>query len=267
MKSELSVIVFLICLSLFGCISDVEEIQFEVPFSDDDCVKIKQSGVVISFDDRKNIDAWNQSRELFQKYNIKATFFVDKWHTLNESEISILSNLSFDGHEIGYHTGNHSDYFKYLENNLSARDYYELEVLPGIETMKNYGFHPTSFAYPNGHRDNDIDALLFANFSSLRGTRTNVNGSNHWMTDCANFDVYRSYHFPHSDLNESDYQIRNITIQSNLEKIKNNGTSIFVINGHGIVSGGFPVSDQYLTDFFKYLNEEKIPTLLFSELK
>jgi peptidoglycan/xylan/chitin deacetylase (PgdA/CDA1 family) len=252
--------------SMSGCIFDSKKDFTDENSISNDCSQVNQSGVVLTFDDRKNLETWNASREMFKKYNVKATFFVDRWHTLNDSDINILRALTLEGHEIGFHTQNHADYFKYLENNSSAIAYYDHEILPGLEIMSQFGFYPTSFAYPNGHRDAEIDELLFSKFSVLRGTRSNANNSNHWMSSCLKYDVFRSYHLPHSDLNVGEYEDRNKTIQSKLEIMRTDESALLLLNGHGIAGGGYPVSNDYLSDLFKQLNQENIPTFLISEL-
>ena len=60
---------------------------------------------------------------------VKATFFVDRWNKLDSWEIEILNNLSKDGHEIGFHSRSHGDYFEFLEqNNIVVDDEQEEEI-------------------------------------------------------------------------------------------------------------------------------------------
>ena len=96
-----------------GCLGngsslDDDEID-EESTSDDECTNPTERGVVLSFDDRKNIQSWNESREYLNSRGVKATFFVDNWGTIEDWELEILRNLSSDGHEIGFHSTSHGD--------------------------------------------------------------------------------------------------------------------------------------------------------------
>ena len=48
----------------------------------------KQGAVVFSFDDQY-IDEWYSQRDLFNQYNIKATFFISRPHQLKSDQIAI----------------------------------------------------------------------------------------------------------------------------------------------------------------------------------
>ena len=222
----------------------------------DGCNYPTERGVVLSFDDRTNIQSWNESREFFDSRGVKATFFVDNWNTIEAWELEILRNLSSDGHEIGFHSTSHGGYYDFIEQNLTADDYFESEIIAGLELMESYGFFPTSFAYPRGHRDTEIDELILNEFSVLRGTRSNVNGSESWMAECKDLSVFRSFSLtdeetkwiPHS-FNESE--------ESNIS---------ILLNGHGIGGGGYPISYDELEYLINEIERFDLSFLLMSEL-
>ncbi len=111
---------------------------------------IRRGGVVFSFDDRPSINSWYEARNLFQSNNISATFFIDHWHMLSETELSNLRDLQSDGHEIASHSYSHISVFdsRYDSETDKAESYLEDQIIPSINNMKADGFNPVSFAYP-----------------------------------------------------------------------------------------------------------------------
>lgn len=258
----------LVFLSLMqGCLS-----PFVSPLlgSDDDaisCTPVKNPAIVLSFDDQINIRSWNATRDLFNAYEIRATFFVDRWQNIDAEEMGILQNLSKDGHEIGFHTVHHADYFTYLEANNTAQDYYEREILPGLALVAELGFSPTSFAYPHGHRDSDIDEWLLANFTALRGTSSNTEGSHHWRTACIELGVFRSFGIPHEDHEEDVFSAKNLTMMNEIAHLDEQTPSLLFLNGHGITDGGSPISETYLELLFDQIQKHQLHTILMSEIQ
>jgi peptidoglycan/xylan/chitin deacetylase (PgdA/CDA1 family) len=231
-------------------LSEDEEVEI------DGCNYPTERGVVLSFDDRKNIQSWNESREFFDSRGVKATFFVDNWDTIEDWELEILRNLSSDGHEIGFHSTSHGDYYDFLEQNLTADDYFESEIIAGLELMESYGFFPTSFAYPRGHRDTEIDELILNEFSVLRGTRSNVNGSESWMAECKDLSVFRSFSLTDEDTKWIPHSFN----ESEESKIS------ILLNGHGIGGGGYPISYDELEYLINEIERFDLSFLLMSEL-
>ena len=231
----------------------------------DECTNPAEKGVILSFDDRKNIHSWNESREYFNTRGVKATFFVDNWGTITDWEIEILRNLSLDGHEIGFHSTSHADYYDYLEQNLTAEDYLEVEILPGLESMKKRGFHPTSFAYPMGHRDVDLDKLILDHFSVIRGTRSNTDGSESWMLKCEDLRVYRSFPLVVEGDSQERLEDKEYWTKFALNEVQNNSLTL-IFNGHGVEGGGFSTSIESLDKLIDEIERLELPYLLISIL-
>ena len=131
--------------------------------------KSARAGVVITFDDH-SVEEWSHARPLFQKYGARATFFVDSFHTLNEAQVRLLSELQQDGHEIGVHSVDHVNarVYKAQYPDRTAEDYMKEQVLPAVEAMKMSGLVPASFSYPGGSGPEDYDAVLLRYFRMVR---------------------------------------------------------------------------------------------------
>lgn len=125
------------------------------------------SGICISFDDRA-IHEWYSMKELLKQYDVKVTFFVTQFDSLDASEIAMLRELALDGHEIGSHGALHVMSEKYIKEN-SYKSYLQNEIRSSISSMKKAGFEPLSFAYPYGSKYWFTDFLLLRDFRILRG--------------------------------------------------------------------------------------------------
>ncbi len=127
-----------------------------------------KTGVIFTFDD-ENIDNWYSYRQFFLNNNIKATFYISRYHTLSANEILKLKSLQSDGHEIGFHGTNHLDAIQYLKKN-SLDDYFKNEIYPDLKLMnKEFGVI-NSFAYPFGSRKKVLDSYLSNHFKIIRGS-------------------------------------------------------------------------------------------------
>jgi peptidoglycan/xylan/chitin deacetylase (PgdA/CDA1 family) len=125
-------------------------------------------GVVISFDDT-SVNEWYDADKILRQYSWKATFCVSKINTLNHSEITKLLELQNEGHEIAGHSFNHLDAKKFVARN-GIDTYIKQEINPMLALMHFYSFKTTSFAYPFGFRNPDIDVALLKKFKIVRGT-------------------------------------------------------------------------------------------------
>lgn len=130
--------------------------------------KYPNSGVVITFDDT-SIDEWFDTDKTLSPYSWKATFCVSKINTLSYSEITKLLKLQQEGHEIAGHGFHHFDAPKFVAHN-GINKYINQEINPMLALMNFYSFKVTSFAYPFGFRNPEIDAALLKKFKIVRGT-------------------------------------------------------------------------------------------------
>ena len=230
------VLMIVLLLPLSGCFGNEEE-QY--------CSQIAENGVAISFDDKMNILSWNDSIPFLSEHEIIATFYVDRWDKLSDEEILILHELQDLGHEIGIHTMNHSNYYDFIDEGGSPEDYLNVEVLPAIEIAKELGFELSTFSYPHGARDAEIDEVLLEHFVALRGISSPTEGVQPWSTTCEDGGVFRSISPTASNGKNVDKIVETILESDNT----------ILIYAHGIETGSLTVSFDVLEEFADAVDE------------
>jgi hypothetical protein len=135
----------------------------------------RKGGVLLSFDDNY-IDAWFSTRELFEKYGARVTFFVSKYDLASAEERRELHELAEDGHAIEAHGRRHLRGPRYVEDN-GMRSYLHDEVLPSLDLLRADGFNPTVFAYPFGMRTAETDRAILQYVGRLRSVSYSMEGA------------------------------------------------------------------------------------------
>lgn len=129
-----------------------------------------QAGISLTFDDT-TISSWFNLRNMFSKYNAKATFFVSHFFSLDNIQINQLKALEADGSEIGCHTYNHKGVTQDFNNDVTRiTEYIEEQIKTPYDQMISAGFTPTSFAYPYGEHHPAFDEAVRAYFPYIRLT-------------------------------------------------------------------------------------------------
>lgn len=123
-----------------------------------------RGGIIFTFDDQF-IDTWLAHQDLFEEYDIKATFFITRPHQLDSSDIRKLRLLNEAGHEIACHGLNHKNPVNYVD---SPAVYLQKEIIPAIEILEELGFAMHSFAYPFGRSFPELDSLLLNHIDYIR---------------------------------------------------------------------------------------------------
>jgi len=114
------------------------------------------AGILLTFDDNY-VETWKKNFDLLDRYNAKATFFV-------QGEYSSFCLAALErGHDIGYHTKNHLDLRKV------SREVFIRETLTPVESFRKAGIPLYSFAYPYGFYDSWMHEELLKHYSVLRG--------------------------------------------------------------------------------------------------
>ncbi len=130
-------------------------------------IALDAPGVLMTFDDRNMIN-WEKHIPLFEKYGARCTFFVDRFDQLTPEQVASLKHLRGKGHTIGCHGLRHRKAAEFIKEH-SAEKYLAQEIEPALDAMKQQGFEPMCFAYPNSNRNTVTDTALFAYFDYMRG--------------------------------------------------------------------------------------------------
>ncbi len=129
--------------------------------------ELSAPGVLMTFDDRNMIN-WEKHIPLFEQYGARCTFFVDRFDTITPEQIEALKHLRKKGHTIGCHSLRHRKAAEFIVEH-SMEEYLAQEIVPALDAMKQHGFEPMCFAYPNSNRNTVTDTALFAYFDYMRG--------------------------------------------------------------------------------------------------
>ena len=125
------------------------------------------SGVVLSFDDAY-VNEWFNTDQKLKQYSWKGTFCVSKINTLKYAEIKKLLELQKEGHEIAGHGFHHYHAEKFFAK-YGLNAYFKQEINPMLVLMNFYGLKATSFVYPYGGRNKNLDTALLNKFKIVRG--------------------------------------------------------------------------------------------------
>lgn len=136
--------------------------------------------IALTFDDY-NIDNWHTYIPLLDSLNIKATFYVCRYHELSPEQKQKLHVLAAHGHEIGFHTTTHPNLVNVLRTNGMAHVIND-EIRKNLALMRQDGFDVKNFAYPYGSQNTQLDCALKPLFKSLRG----VCGKKDWRKGLVN---------------------------------------------------------------------------------
>lgn len=128
---------------------------------------LAQPGVVLTFDDQHNIANWLKVLPLFEKYNAKATLFINNPQDLSSESTENLKKMSDAGFAIGVHGVHHVKTVDYIASN-GIENFLNDEVLPAQEALENKGFITNAFAYPMSQNDEQSDSALRTCFSHAR---------------------------------------------------------------------------------------------------
>lgn len=126
----------------------------------------KRGGIALTFDDYA-VDNWHTYINLFDSLGVRATFYISNYNKLTPAQKTELKDLQAHGHEIAFHSTNHVDFVKCVDS-TNVDKLIKNEVIHGLRLMNNDGFYPTTFAYPYGKHNDNLDRLLLKRFKSVR---------------------------------------------------------------------------------------------------
>lgn len=236
-----SFVLFLVIVVLMGCsnhnntnyyydVPIVESTELEqCDFTAECCIsqwyKGKSKAVVFTWDDCTfGIDG---VREVFDKYNLKTTFFVntalidDLYLKLRLFYKGTLDNVVRraleEGHEIGSHTHDHVNL-----TNISL-DEVEYQYIQSSNLIyEKYGFRPTTLSYPNSCYNAAIDSLTRKYFVDSRYSIKNDRD-----TTIRYMHIRSSYPF--------------VYYKKNIDSFVESGADLYVYGGHQLEGGYEPL--------------------------
>lgn len=211
--------------------------------------KARQCGIVLSFDDY-NAANWEEYFDLFDKYNVKVTFFVNAYEPTEFCFTAIEH-----GHEIAFHTAGHTKM-----TGLTEDEIYKQAIEP-IETFRNQGIELTTFAYPYGEYNENLNEQLLQYYNVLRGA---------WCYQVAGkHEMRHGFVESHSIDNinySSDEEFKN-RIDSILDELDNNTGAVVGLYSHAISDGDWCVTEERLVYLIQRAQEMGIQFYTYKELQ
>ena len=130
--------------------------------------QLSPAGIVLTFDDDR-VDNWFQYMPFLDSANVKATFYICKYHKFTAEQKQKLAIMQSHGYEIAFHSVSHYDMLKYVYKYKHTIDeLMQNEIESGLKQMNRDGFYPTTFAYPYGAHNGIYDKMLMRYFKSVR---------------------------------------------------------------------------------------------------
>lgn len=211
--------------------------------------KANQCGFTLAFDDY-SADNWEEYFNLFDKYNVKVTFFITAY-----SPTDFCYHAIERGHEIAFHTAAHAQL-----PGLSDEEVYEQAIAP-IEAFKEGGIELTTFAYPYGEHNGELDEKLLQYYNVLRGAWSYEVNSKHNMrkgfVECYSIDNINHRSF-------DEYQER---IDAIIEELNANKAAVVGLYSHAIGGGDWCVGEERLEYLFQKAQENGIQFYTYKELQ
>ncbi|NLE64090.1 MAG: polysaccharide deacetylase family protein [Bacteroidales bacterium] len=222
----------------------------------------KKGGIIFSFDDNY-INEWFEFKKVFNKYQIKATFFIAHSYLLDSGDIQKLKILEKEGHEIGCHGYRHLNCMDYVD---SIDKYVENEIIPAVYLLEKYGFQLHSFAYPFGPSTDLIDSALLTHFDYIRKATYNINDTT--------IDTYDDIFVSDNKTRISNamgidynYNISFENLETALERAANNN-EILILYAHKIDDSkkDYSIEPAYLEKVFQLCNKYGLQSIRMKDI-
>ena len=211
--------------------------------------KARQCGIVLAFDDY-SADNWEYYFDLFDKYNVKVTFFVNAYEPTDFCFHAIER-----GHEIGYHTVEHVNMTA-----ISEAEAYSQAIAP-IEIFREQGIELSTFAYPYGEYNENLNELLLQHYNVLRGA---------WYYQLAGKHEMRHGFVESLSIDNINYKSEEgfrDRIDLILNELSNNKGAVVGLYSHVIADGNWCVTEKRLEYLFQRAEEMGIQFYTYKELQ
>ncbi|HTL35638.1 MAG TPA: polysaccharide deacetylase family protein [Kofleriaceae bacterium] len=125
-----------------------------------------RGALAFAFDD-SNPELWVTAQDLLAMHGAHITMFVTRWLELTDEQRADIATMTAAGHDVQPHSVMHLNAVQYVaDHGLDA--YIADEVLPSFTPLEQLGYPPTTFAYPFGAHDDEIDAAVLQHVSRVR---------------------------------------------------------------------------------------------------
>lgn len=206
-------------------------------------------GILLAFDDY-NAPNWEEYFDLFDEYGVGVTFFI------NASEPTEFCSHAIErGHEIAFHTVGH---VRLTE--LSEEEVYEEAIAP-IEVFREKGFELSTFAYPYGAYNEELNERLLEHYKVLRGAYSLEYDGKH---------VYRKGFVESMSLDNGNYDSQEQyeeRIMEILNELKGRKATVVSMYSHAIGAGDWSVSEEKLRFLLQKAKEMGVRFYTFQELQ
>lgn len=208
-----------------------------------------QCGILLAFDDY-NAENWEKYFDLFEEHGVHVTFFI------NASEPTEFCYKARErGHEIAFHTKNHA---KMTE--LTEEEVYEQAIAP-IEVFREKGFELTTFAYPYGLYNNELNETLLEHYKVLRGAYYKELYGKHMMRE----GFVESLSLDNINYESQEQYEERIT--QILNELKGTKAGVVSFYSHAIEGGNWCVGEGKLLFLFQKAQELGLEFYTFQELQ
>ena len=208
-----------------------------------------QCGIVLAFDDY-DAQNWEKYFVLFDKYDVKVTFFVNAYEPTD-----FCFNAIEKGHEIAFHTAGHA-----ILTGLTEDEIYEQAIAP-IETFREQGIELTTFAYPEGLYTQELNEQLLQYYNVLRGAYyceiVGKHEMRHGFVESLSLD----------NINYSSDEAYKNRIDSILTELDRNTGAVVGLYSHAISDGSWCVTAERLEYLFQRAKEMGIQFYTYKELQ
>lgn len=209
----------------------------------------RQCGILLAFDDYCP-DNWRSYFDLFDQYNVKVTFFVNCYEPTDFCYEAIER-----GHEIGFHTANHSNVVGVTMEELQAT------AVDPIQVFHEKGIDMTSFAYPYGAYSYETNEYLLQHYNILRGA--------YYYNLHSKADLRKGFVESYSldNINYSSDEEYEAAITQILTELDNNVGAVTSLYSHAIEGGDWCVTEDRLIFLFEKAQELGLEFYTFQELQ
>lgn len=209
-----------------------------------------QCGILLAFDDYAEA-SWEMRFDMFDEHDVKVTFFINAGEPTDFCYDAIER-----GHEIAFHTVGHARLPELTEDEV-----YEQAIAP-LEAFKKGGIDITTFAYPYGAYNEELNERLLQYYNVLRGAFQCEPNIKHDLRkgfveslsiDNINYET------------QEEYEER---ITSILEAVAGTKGTVISFYSHAIDNGGpWCVSEDKLLFLFEKAEELGLKFYTFQELQ